>query len=148
VAPIVPVPKRDGSIRICGNFKVTINPFLCADQYPLPKLNDLMACLTGGQLFTKLDLTVAYQQMLLDEESSKLVVINTHQGLYCYTGLPFGVASAPAVFQRAMDSILQGMPHVICFLDDILIAGTTEAEHDKNLEEVLRRLQDNGVRLK
>ena len=88
---IVPVPKRDGSIRICGDFKVTINPFLCVDQYPLPKPNDLMACLTGGQMFTKLDLTAAYQQMLLDEESSKLVVINTHQGLYCYTRLPFGL---------------------------------------------------------
>jgi len=145
--PIVPVPKHDGSIRICGDFKVMINPFLCVEQYPLPKLNDLMACLTGGQLFTKLDLTAAYQQMLLDEESSKLVVINTHRGLYHYTRLPFGVASAPAVFQRAMDSILQGMPHVICFVDDILIIGATEAEHD-NLEELLRRLQDNGVWLK
>jgi len=50
--PIVPVPKRDDSIRICGDFKVTINPFLCVDQYPLPKPNDLIACLTGGQLFT------------------------------------------------------------------------------------------------
>lgn len=119
VAPIVPVPKRDGSIRVCGDFKVIINPFLCVDQYPLPKPNELMTCLTGGQLSTKLDLTTAYQQMLLDEESSELVVINTHQGLYCYTRLPFGVASAPAVFQRAMDSILQGMSHVICFLDDI-----------------------------
>ena len=107
-----------------------------------------MACVTGGQLFTKLDLTAAYQQMLLDEESSKLVVINTHQDLYCYTRLPVGVASALAVFQRPMNSILQGMPHVICFLDDILITVATEAEHDKNLEEALRRLQDNGVWLK
>ena len=99
-----------------------------------------MTCLTGGKIFTKLDLTAAYQQMLLDKESSKLVVINTHQGLYRYTRLPFGVALAPAVFQRAMDSILQGMSHVICYIDDILIAGATISEHDNNLEEVLKRL--------
>ena len=121
-APIVPVPKEDGSIRVCGDFKVTINPGLNVDQYPLPKPSDLMTCLTGGKLFTKLDLTAAYQQMLLDEDSSKLVVINTQQGLYRYTRLPFGVASAPAVFQRAMDSILQGMSRVICYVsyeDDV-----------------------------
>ena len=147
-APIVPVPKQDGSIRVCGDFKVTINPGLNVDQYPLPKPSDLTTCLTGRKLFTKLDLTAAYQQMVLDEESSKLVVINTQQGLYRYTRLPFGVASAPAVFQRAMDSILQGMSHVICFIDDILVTGITEVEHDNNLEEVLRRLQEHGVRLK
>ena len=118
------------------------------DQHPLPKPSDLMMCLTGGKIFTKLDLTAAYQQMLLDNESSKLVVINAHQGLYCYTRLPFGVASAPAVFQRAMDSILQGMSHVICYIDDILVTGTTVAEHDSNLEEVLKRLQEHGIRLK
>ena len=144
-APIVPVPKRDGSIRVCGDFKVTINSYLNVDQYPLPKPSDLMTCLTGGTIFTKLDLTAAYQQMMLDEESSKMVVVNTHQVLYHYTRLPFGVASAPAVFQRAMDSILQGMSHVIC---DLLITGATEAEHDRNLDEVLRRLQEHGVRLK
>ena len=101
--PIVPVPKQDGSIRVCGDFKVT---GLNVDQYPLPKPSDLMMCLTGGKLFTKLNLTAVYQQMLLDEDSSKLVVINTQQGLYRYTRLPIGVTSASAVFQKAMDSIL------------------------------------------
>ena len=60
-ASIVPVPKQDGSIRICGDYKVTINPQLMVDQYPLSQPSDLMACLTGGQRFTKLDLTAAYQ---------------------------------------------------------------------------------------
>ena len=77
-----------------------------------------------------------------------MVVVNTHQGLYRYTRLPFGVASAPAVFQRAMDSILQGMSHVICYIDDILVTGATADEHDRNLDEVLRRLQEHGVGLK
>ena len=65
--PIVPIPKQDGSIRVCGDFKVTINPFLNVDQYPLPKPSDLMTCLTGGKMFTKLDLTAAYQQILLEQ---------------------------------------------------------------------------------
>ena len=147
-APVVPVPKKDGSIRICGDYKVTINPHLQIDQYPLPKPSDLFSCLTGGQSFTKLDLTAAYQQMRLDEESAKLVTINTHQGLYEFCRLPFGVASAPAVFQRAMDAILQGIPFVICYLDDILVSGRSDDEHLKNLEEVLKLLQVHGITLK
>ena len=107
-----------------------------------------MTCLTEGKIFTKLDLTAAYQQMLLDDDSSKLVVINTPQGLYRYTRLPFGVASPLAVFQQAIDSTLQGMSHVICYIDDILITGTIAAEHDNNLEEVLKRLQEHGFHLK
>lgn len=114
-APVVPVPKKDGTIRLCGEYKVTINPALQVDQYPLPNPTELMASLTGGKQFTKLDLTSAYQQMLLDSESAKLVTINIHQGLYEYTRLPFGVASAPAVFQRAMDAILQGIPEVMLY---------------------------------
>ena len=147
-APIVPVPKRDGSIRICGDYKVTINPQLMVDQYPLPQPSDLMARLTGGQRFTKLDLTAAYQQMKLDEKSAKLVAINTHKGLYEFTRLPFGVASVPAVFQRAMDTVLQGISHCICYLDDILVTGPSDTEHLKNLEEVLRRLKEYGIHLK
>ena len=147
-APIVPVPKRDGSLRICGDYKVTINPFLLVDQYPLPKPSDLMACLTGGKRFSKMDLMSAYQQMKLDDESAKLVTINTHQGLYEFTRLPFGVASAPAVFQRAMDTVLQGIPHCICYLDDILVTGRSDKEHLRNLEEVLSRLRKYGIRLK
>ena len=128
-APIVPVPKRDGSIRVCGDYKVNINPFLNSNQYPLHKQADLMTSLTRERHFTKLDLTAAYQQMQLDEESSKLVTINTHQGFYQYTRLLFGVASAPAVFQHAMDTIIQGISGVISYLDDILITGCSTQEH-------------------
>ena len=147
-SPVVPVPKRDGSIRLCGDYKVTLNPHLQVDQYPLPKPSDLFTCLTGGQRFTKLDLTSAYQQMELDSKSSKLVTINTHKGLYEFLRLPFGVSSAPALFQRTMDSILQGLPFVICYLDDILVSGRTTEEHLANLEEVFRRLKHHGIRHK
>ena len=80
-----------------------------------------MTCLTAGCLFSKLDLSAAYQQMVLDEKSWPYVTINTQKGLYKYLSLPFGVSPAPAVFQKAMDAILQGLPQVICYLDDILV---------------------------
>ena len=120
---------------------------LASDQYPLPKLSDLMTSLIGEQKFSKMDLSVAYQQILLEDESAKLLTINTHQGLYQYTRLPFGVASAPALFQKAMDSILQGIPHCICYLDDILVTSRSDAEHSKNLKTELQRLQKHGVHL-
>ena len=147
-APVVPVPKGDGRLRLCGDYKVTINPALEVDQYPLPKPDDLFATLAGGKRFTKIDLTQAYQQMALDNRSRKLVIINTHKGLYQYTRLPFGVASAPAIFQKTMDTVLQGLPKVICYLDDILVTGSTEEEHLANVERVLERLQRYGIRAK
>lgn len=86
--------------------------------------------------------------MLLDECSTELVTINTHKGLYQHTRLPFGIASTPAVFQRAMDMILQGVPNVIYYLDDILVIGDSDTTHLQNLEEVLCRLKEHGVHLR
>lgn len=146
--PIVAIPKADGRYRICGDFKVTLNPVMAVDQYPLPKPQDLFAKLSGGKKFTILDLSQAYLQLMLDEQSQKLTVINTHKGLYRFKRLPFGIASAPAMFQKVMDTILQGIPRVICYIDDIMITGATEEEHLKNLEEVLCRLRSHGFRLK
>ena len=80
-APIVVVPKKDGRLRICGDYKVTINPSLDVDQHPLPKPEDIFVSLSGGTKFTVLDLLQAYNQLLLDDHSKKLVTINTHQVL-------------------------------------------------------------------
>ena len=146
--PLVAVPKPDGRVRLCGDFKITINPSLSIDQYPLPKVEDLLATLAGGMKFTKLDLTQAYLQLALHHESKKFCTINTHHGLYRHNRLPFGIASAPAQFQKVMDMILQGVPGAICYIDDIVVTGTTEAEHLRNLKEVFRRLQAHGVRMK
>ena len=82
------------------------NHFLNVEQYPLPKPADLMACLMGGSKFNQMDMSAAYQQIKLDSASAMLCTINTHQWLYEYTKLSFGVASAPALFQKTMDSIL------------------------------------------
>ena len=82
-SPIVQVPKGVGKIRICGDYKVTVNSHLEVDLYPLPKPDELFTALVGGKHFTKLDLKHVYQQMLLDEESRKLhVTINTRAPLH------------------------------------------------------------------
>lgn len=146
--PVVAVPKADGRVRLCGDFKITVNPSLEADPYPLPKAEDLFATLAGGKHFTKLDLTQAYLQCELDSESQKYCTINTHRGLYQYKRLPFGISTAPAIFQKTMDTILQGIDGAMCYIDDILVTGATEEEHLRRLEEVLRRLQAHGVRMK
>jgi len=98
-APIVPVLKSDrSSVRICGDFNVTVNPVLKPDAYPIPKVDDLYAKLQGGKFFTKLDLSQAYQQLCFDKESKKYTVINTHKGLFRYTRLPYGISFAPGIF--------------------------------------------------
>ena len=112
-APIVAVPKSDGRIRICGDYKFTVNPHIEPDRHPLPKPDDLFASLSGGKKFTKIDLSHAYLQMMLGDESKEFMVINTHKGLYQYSRMPFGISSAPAIFQRAMDNILQGLSNVL-----------------------------------
>ena len=90
--PLVAVPKSDGSVCLCGDYSKTVNPVLETDQYPLPQPEDLMTCLTGGCKFTKLDLSLAYQQMVLDEESRPYVTVNSPKGLYRYLRLPFGMS--------------------------------------------------------
>ena len=104
--------------------------------------------MSGGTLYTKLDLSHAYLQLQLDESAKDYLVINTHKGLYEYTRLPFGVSSAPAIFQRTMENILQGIEHTAVYIDDILITGRSEEEHLRVLNEVLQRLENAGMRLK
>ena len=147
-APIVPVIKNNGDVRMCGDFKVTVNQCLDIEQYPLPKIDDLYANLQGGERFTILDLSEAFLQMELDEGSRKYLLVNTHRGLFRYKRLPFGVSSAPALFQRAMDTILQGLTGVVCYQDDILVTGKEIDDHLKNLERVFGRLKEFGLRLR
>ena len=146
-APIVVVPKQDKAIRICGDYKVTVNQVIEQEVYPLPTADDLFACLAGGQVFTKLDLSCAYQQLELTPESKKYLVINTHLGLYEYNRLSYGVSTAPNIFQRVMDQVLQGLPGVTCYLDDILIASD-RASHVALVQKVLDRLRKFSIHVK
>ena len=142
--PVVPVLKKDGSIRVCGDYTRTVNKAAIVDSYPIPRIEDLFVSLAGGTVFSKLDLAHAYQQLVLDDPSKDLVVVNTHKGLYRYNRLPFGVAAAPAIFQRTMESVLRGLPNVCVYLDDILVSGSSEESHIQNLEAVLTRLEEAG----
>ena len=134
------VPKADGSPCICRDFKSTVNPHLKVDQYPLPCIEDILANLGGGNTFSKVDLHLAYLQMELEEESKILATISTHRGWYRFNRLPFGTASAPAIWQRAMEQVLEGIPKTQCLLDDIIVAGSSEEEHLQLLDRVLERL--------
>ena len=147
-APIVPVVKSDKSVRICVDFRITVNQASKLDQYPLLRIEDLFSNLSEGKTFSKLDLSQAYQQLVLSEDSKQYMVINTHKGLYRYNRLPFGVSSAPAIFQRVMESLLKGIDGVVVYIDDILVTGKTEEEHLSALGEVLTRLESAGLHLK
>ena len=97
-APIVAITKPDNSIRICGDYKTTVNQVSKLNNYPTPTVEDLLATLGGGEKFTKLDMSQAYQQLQLDDESNRYTTINTHKGLFQYNRLPYGISSAPGIF--------------------------------------------------
>ncbi|GFV93241.1 transposon Tf2-8 polyprotein [Trichonephila clavipes] len=145
--PIVPVIKQNGNLRICGDYKVTINPGLKIEQYPLPRIEDIFAELSGGEFFTKIDLSEAYFQMLVDEQDRHLLTINTHKGLFRYKRMNYGIALAPAVWQRAIEQVLSGIAGVHVFLDDITITGRNDQEHFERLKLVLQRLEEYGLRV-
>ena len=147
-APIVALLKSDKQrVRICGDFKQTINKVAKLDRYPIPRVQDLFAKVGGGKIFTKLDLSQAYLQVPLDEGSKKYVVINTQKGLFRYTRLQYGVSSAPGIFQRLMENVLRGIPKVSVYIDDILITGENKEEHLKTLAQVLSKLEQAGFRV-
>lgn len=143
--PRVPAIKKNGSVRLCGDYKVTVNPVMCVDKYPLPKIEDIFATLAGGKKFSKLDLTQAYHHMKLDDDSQDLLVINTHKGLFKYKRLPYGIASAPALWQRAIEQVLQNIPSTQVIIDDIIVTGHNDEDHLQNLKLVLDRLQSYGL---
>ncbi|KII61636.1 Transposon Tf2-6 polyprotein [Thelohanellus kitauei] len=144
-SPIVSVMKPDGSLRVCADFKVTINKYLEPEPSLIPRFEDIINNLYGGTLFSVIDLKDAYLQMNVSTLSRKFLTISTHKGFYRYKRLPFGISSAPAIFQRYMDSLLGGLRGVSCYLDDIIITGKNIEEHLTNLEEVLVRLEKSGI---
>jgi hypothetical protein len=141
-APLVQLIKSDmKSVRLCGDYRATINKHLVTDSYPLPKPEDIFATLQGDEAFTKLDLSEAYAQVQLDDESQLKAAINTQKGLFAITRLPYGVTTAPSIFQREMEILLRDIPGVAVYLDDILITAPTGEQHLQMLDLTLKRLE-------
>ena len=145
-SPIVPVIKPNGEMRICVDFKY-LNTQTSINTFPLPKLDDILANLGSCQYIFKLDLKNAYLQLSVSENSQQYLVMNTHLGLYKFHRLPFGLSSAPGIFQRFITELLTKIKGVHVFLDDILIVGANKEEHDKSLCKVLSILQQRNVKL-
>lgn len=145
--PIVAVRKANNQVRLCGDYKVTINPSLQVDEYPLPSIDELFASMAGGEKFTKIDLSKAYLQLEVHPDDRHLLTLNTHKGLYRPKRLMFGVASAPAKWQKYMEQLLRDIEGVVVFLDDIKITAPDDAKYLLRLEEVFQRLNRNNMRV-
>ena len=143
-SPIHPVMKAGGDVRLCGDYKSTLNPNVDTKCYPLPTIEDCLWEIRGSTIFTKLDIKQAYNHLPLREADQLLTTINTHQGLYKWTRVPYGWSSAGGIFQAKMDEVLQGIPNVTCRVDDILIGGRNEEEHMESVRQVVAKLENAG----
>jgi hypothetical protein len=138
--------KPDGRLRICMDPRY-LNQFLERAIFPFPSLEQVFSSVRNAKFFSKLDLTWGFWNLQLDEASSKLCTFCTPWGVFRYRRLPFGVSPAPEVFHRVLADVLRDIPGVIHYVDDVLIYGTTKAEHDQRLRTVLQRLRDAGFAL-
>ncbi|XP_043193617.1 uncharacterized protein K02A2.6-like isoform X5 [Amphibalanus amphitrite] len=147
-APIVPVVRPDGRIRVCANFKLTANRAVKLDKYPLPKTEEMFAKLGSKKVWSKIDLAQAYNQVKIHKDSRDILTINTSRGLLQYTRMPFGVNCAVGVFQREIERVLSGIPDVVVYLDDVLVGSQSEEEHWKVLGSIFSRLEAAGLRVR
>ncbi len=144
-SPIV-IVKKNNKIRICGDYKATLNRNLETKHYPLPSLEDCFSRVSGGQKFTVIDIKSAYNNISIRKEDRSLTCITTHQGTYQFNRLPYGVNNSGPIFQETMDKTLENAKMTCCRVDDILISGKTREEHLKNVIEVVKRLEARGFR--
>ena len=145
-AGIVVAPKRNGDIRICVDLKA-LNESVLREVYPLPTVDETLAQLTGATVFSKLDANSGFWQIPLADSSRLLTTFITPFGRYCFNKLPFGISSAPELFQKRMGQILEGLDGVLCQMDDVLVFGSNQQEHDFRLHAVLKAIKAAGVTL-
>ena len=149
-SPVVLVRKKDGSVRWCVDFR-RVNELSVKDAYPLPRIDMCLDCLAEAKLFSTLDLQSGYWQLKMDEHDQEKTSFITKYGLYEYTVMPFGLASTPSTFQRAMELIFRGVQWqtLVIYLDDLIIFSPLDyTEHFQRLDEVLTRLHEAGLKLK
>ena len=148
-APIVVVPKQSGDVRICVDL-TKLNEAVRRENYILPKVESTLGSIASkGHIYTKLDANSGFHQVVLSEDSARLTTFITPFGRYMFRRLPFGISSAPEYFQKRMDNELSGLAGVVCWccLDDILVIGRNQREHDERLRAVLDRLVKCGLTL-
>lgn len=143
--PIVVVRKPNGKVRLCGDYKITVNPNLTKMVTTTPSIDDVLSQLGGAKLFSVLDLTNAYLQLPVDDESARVQTLSTPFGLYQPNSLAYGIRQAPAIFQNYMDKLLAAETNVLSYQDDILVYGKSQLEHDRQLEAVTAILKRNNV---
>ena len=144
-SPVVLVPKPDGTIRLCGDYKSTVNPVIENEVYPQPTPDEMFAKMQGGKKFSKIDLTQAYAQVELEEESKQYLVINTSKGLKEPSRMPYGIKPATGIFQRHVVNALSGIERTVVKVDDILVSGVDDADHLVNLGKVFDRINQMGA---
>ena len=138
------IPKKDGRVRWITDFRI-LNNNIIRRKYPLPRIQDILTKRSGYKYFTKIDISMQYYAFMLDEESSDLCTIVTPFGKYRYKRLPMGVKQSPDVAQEIMESCFADMNHKVdVYIDDIGIFSDSWDEHMQTIQEVLRRLNDNG----
>jgi len=145
-APILFVRKKDGSLRLCVDYR-GLNKITKKDRYPLPLVSDLLNTAGKARIYTSLDLRHAYHLVRVTEGDEWKTTFRTRYGSFEWLVMPFGLSNAPASFQRFMNDIFGDLLDVcvIIYLDDILIYSDDPKEHKKHVREVFRRLRQYGL---
>lgn len=146
VSPLVIVPKPHKGIRICLDMR-RANEAVKREHHPIPTVDEILQEMGDACVITKLDLTMGYHQIELDESSRNITTFVTHRGLYRYKRLVFGISCASEIYQHLVQQVLHGCEGVRNISDDIIVYGKDSAEHNKRLEKVLQRLCDQGLTL-
>ncbi|KAI2646083.1 Retrovirus-related Pol polyprotein from transposon opus [Labeo rohita] len=145
-APMVPVPRKSGQVRICVGLN-RLNQAVERERYILPTLDDILPQMAGATMFSLLDAESGFWQIPLERESAKLTTFITPFGRYFFHRLPFGISSAPEIFQREMNNLLRDHEGTAAYMDDIIVYGETQEVHDRRLQRVLKTLSDAGLKL-
>ena len=145
-AGMVVVPKKNKDVRICVDL-TQLNRSVKRERHVLPAVDQTLAQIAGAKVFSKLDANSGFWQIPLSTNLIKLTTFITPFGRFAFRRLPFGITSAPEHFQRRMTEILSGIEGVVCMMDDTLVYGASQEEHDEHLQRVLHRLQEAGVTL-
>ena len=152
-SPVVLVRKKDGTLRFCVDYRA-LNAVTKPDVFPIPRIDDLLDQLGQCTIFSTLDLAAGYWQIKVHPDSQEKTAFTTHQGLYEFSVMPFGLRNAPATFQRTMQEVLRGLnpekgpDFVSVYIDDVLIFSRNLEEHVKHIQQVVQRVADCGLKLK